>query len=247
LAIITEFHPDFQSALKACGGGYDAGDIADVIAYKTKLPLSNQEITPEQAANSILGVAVAAANVPARPLRVLDFGGGCGFHFFRVTHALRTPMRWAVVETASMAARAREIADNRFDVFTTIDDAERTLQTVDLVHASSAIQYVNDPKSVLGRLAALKAPYFLLARFPLWHGKQTVGVQVSMLAHNGIGPMPPGVKDREVKYPITLMNFSDLLGIMSDYEPVTVVPSPSSDYVLQGQRVPGLTLILRRR
>jgi putative methyltransferase (TIGR04325 family) len=247
LAVVTEVFPNYAAALAACGPGYDNGDIADVIAYKTSLAVDHRQLAPEQAINSILALGIAAAESPDRPLKVLDFGGGCGFHYFRVTPAIRASLQWAVVETPTMAERAAKLADGRFQVFTTIDEAAAALGRIDLVHASSAIQYVPNPLETLKSLAALLARHFALARLPVWGMPQTVGLQRSPLSANGIGPMPPGVADRQVAYPVTFVNFDDVMRTLSAYEIAMSMASPSSTYEFRGQRVPGISLIFRAK
>jgi putative methyltransferase (TIGR04325 family) len=247
MAIVTDIFPNFASALAACGKGYNDGEIADVIAYKTALAIDPRQLAPEQAINSILAVGISAAETTARPLKVLDFGGGCGFHYFRVTPAIRAPLQWALVETPTMAERAAKVANGRFDVFTTINEAHSVLGRVDLVHASSVIQYVPDPLATLKSLAALRAPHFLLARLPVWGMPQIIGVQTSPLSANGIGPMPPHITDRPITYPVTFVNFDDVMRILADYEIAMSMPSPSSIYEIRGQRVPGISLIFRAK
>jgi putative methyltransferase (TIGR04325 family) len=247
MAVVTEVFPDYASALASSGSGYNNAVIADVIAYKTAVAVDSRNFAPEQAVNSILSVGIAAAEIAERPLRVVDFGGGCGFHYFRVTTAIRSRLRWAIVETPTMAERAVKLAEGRFEVFTEIAPAAAALDQVHLVHASSSIQYVADPLATLRTLAMLQAPYFMLARFPVWSRGQLVGVQISPLAANGIGPMPPGIPDRKVSYPITLTNFDDAMRIMEGYEIAMATPSPSSTYNVRGQQVQGINLIFRSK
>jgi putative methyltransferase (TIGR04325 family) len=245
VAEVTEIFSDFASALAACGPGYDNAVIADVIAYKTALAVDPRNFAPEQAVNSILSVGLAAAEITERPLTVLDFGGGCGFHYFRVTAAMQSQLRWAIVETPTMAQRAMKLAEGRFEVFTDIAAAATALGRIHLVHASSAIQYAPDPLGTLRALATLQARYFMLARFPVWSRSQLVGVQTSPLAANGIGPMPPEIADRQVRYPVTFTNFDDVMRIMNSYEIAVVLQSPSSNYTVHGQHVQGISMIFR--
>jgi putative methyltransferase (TIGR04325 family) len=247
MAQVTEIFPDFESALTACGPGYNNALIADVIAFKTALAVDPRQFAPEQAVNSILAVGIAAADITERPFTVLDFGGGCGFHFFRVVAAIRSQLRWAIVETPTMAERAVKLAQGRFEVFTDIAAAAAALGPIHLVHASSSIQYVPEPLSTLKALATLRARYFMLARFPVWSRNHLVGVQTSLLAANGIGPMPPTIADRQVRYPITFTNFDDVMRVLGDYEIATVMQSPSSNYNVQGQQVQGISLVFRSR
>ena len=247
MAVVTQTFPDFTAASAACGAGYSDADIAHVIAFKTAQPIETRQFAPEQAINSVLAVSITAAEQAARPLTVLDFGGGCGFHYFRTSAAIHTPLRWAIVETPTMAISAAKLADGRFDVFTDIAAAAQALGRVDLIHASSSIQYVPEPLATLKTLAALRPRYFALARFPWWGGAQIVGVQVSTLAQNGIGPMPPHIPDRQVLYPITFSNFDIVLRTLAEYEVALATGSPSSTYELRGQQIPGVSVIFRAK
>ena len=247
MATVTQVFPDFASAASACGAGYHDAEIADVIAYKTGLAVDVRQFAPEQAINSILAVGIAASEVTERPLKVLDFGGGCGFHFFRVTASIQAPLRWAIIETPTMAMRATKLSHGKFDVFSDIAAGVEALGHVDLVHASSSIQYAPEPLTALQSLAALRPRYFALLRFPWWMGPQTVGLQPSTLAGNGIGPMPPGMADREITYPVTFTNFNDVLRTLCDFDIALVVPSPSSIYELRGQKILGISVIFRSK
>jgi putative methyltransferase (TIGR04325 family) len=252
LAVVTDIFPNFATALAACGAGYNDGEIAEVVAFMTTaVPIDNLQVAPEQAVNSILAAALAAAEVAERPLHVLDLGGGCGFHYLRVAAALRTPLRWAIVETPAMAARAAKLAaeqfQGRFEVFTDAAAAATALGRVDLVHASSVLQYVPDPIAVLKAVAGLRARFVMLARLPSWGRAQIVGVQTSRLAANGYGPMPPHIADREVKYPITFTNFYDVVQVLNEYEVALATDSPSSEYDFRGQKIPGKSIIFRRK
>ena len=248
MAVVTDIFPNFASALAACGQGYNDGEIADVVAFMTAaVPIDNLQVAPEQAVNSILAVGIAAADIADRPLHVLDLGGGCGFHYLRVSAAIRAPLRWAIVETPAMAERAAKLAQGRFEVFTDIAAAAASLGRVDLVHASSSIQYVPDPISALKTIAALRPRYFMLARFPSWGRAQIVGVQTSRLAANGYGPMPPNIADREIKYPVTFTNFYDVAQVLSEYEIAIATDSPSSEYDFRGQKISGKSVIFRTR
>ena len=156
-------------------------------------------------------------------------------------------LRWAIVETETMAARATNLAQNYFRVFTTISDAAVALGIVDLIHASSSIPYVPDPPAILRAFVALRPRYILLARLPLWREPAIVGVQVSPLSHNGIGPMPPNMQDREIKYPVTFMNIEEILRICDGYDVVLTIDAPSSFYIVGDKSVSCVSIILRAK
>jgi putative methyltransferase (TIGR04325 family) len=247
LAEITEIFPDFASALAASGRGYNDAEIAEVIAFKTAAPFDKRTFAPEQAINSILAVGIAAAEIADRPLNVLDFGGGCGFHYFRVMASIRAPLQWAIVETPTMAERTIKIAQGKFKVFTEIALAADSLGRIDLVHTSGALSYVSNPLAALKALVGLQPRYFMLARFPVWGGRQTVALQSSPLSGNGIGPMPSTIPDREVKYPVTFTNFDDVMRAFNDYEIVLSLDQPVSYYEIRRHRVSCISLFFRKK
>jgi putative methyltransferase (TIGR04325 family) len=244
---ISEVFPDYDTALESCGSGYNDALVADVVAYKTALPVDVWQLAPEQAVNSMLAVGFAAAEIANRPMNVIDFGGGCGFHYFRLAPAMRLPLRWAIVETPTMAERAVKLAQGRFEVFTEVGVAARSLGEIDIVHASGAVQYVPGPLATLKTLVTLRARYFLLARFPCWTGQEAVSVQTAFLAENGIGPMPPGTTDRQYRFPITFSNIKDVMRTLDGYDLVLGTDSPSAAYEFRGQTIPGRNLLFRRR
>lgn len=245
MAVVTRIFPDFASALAACGPGYNDADIADVFAYKTAIPVDNRQFAPEQALNAIVAVGIAAGEITSRPLKILDFGGGCGVHYFTVVASIRSQLRWAIVETPTVVSRAAKLAQGRFGAFTDIAAAAESLGQIDLVHASGSIPFTPDPLATLKTLAALRATYFALTRFPLWESAQIVGMQSSALSENGIGPMPPDITDRQVQYPITFPNIDDVMRTLSEYEIALVLGSPSSMYDVIGRQVLGISLFFR--
>jgi putative methyltransferase (TIGR04325 family) len=245
MADVTEIYSDYATALASCGSGYNDVELAEVVAFKTRQRIEPNAIASEQALNSLISVGITATDIRNRPLNVLDFGGGCGFHYFQVVAAMRIPLRWAIVETHTMAVQAKKLAQNYFAVFTTMGDAAAALGVVDLVHASGSIQYVPDPKSILKSLVALRPRYMMLARLPYWQEPTAIGVQVSPLSHNGVGPLPPNLQDREIKFPVTLMNIKDVFQILDGYNTVLCMESPSGSYVVRDKPVPGVSIIFR--
>jgi putative methyltransferase (TIGR04325 family) len=245
--VITQIFPSFEAALAACGAGYHDAALADVIAYKTSLPVDVRRILPEQAVNAIVAVGIAAAATDSAQLHVLDFGGGCGVHYFTCVDRFRMPLKWVIVETATMAQRGKALAQRRFEVFTDVASAADHIGRVDLIFISSALSYVPDPLATLKALLSLRPRHFALARFPVWGGPQTVGLQTSLLSQNGIGPMPPNIPDRPITYPVTFANFDEVMRMFGAYDLISVTESPSASYVVRNVNVSGITLIFRAK
>ena len=125
----------FQAAFAACGQGDNDGDSCrgycqqDVTCIRSPAGRAGTSTL-----NSIIAFGICVAEITDRPLQVLDFGGGCGFHYFQSEpDDLGT----------TAAQRAAKFANGRFGLFSTIRrSCLRALGKIDIVHASSAIQYM---------------------------------------------------------------------------------------------------------
>jgi putative methyltransferase (TIGR04325 family) len=115
---------------------------------------------------------------------VLDFGGGCGFHY---KQANNPDVRWAVVETPPMVARARSLETDRLKFFTEIDDAASWLGQIDVMHSNGAVQYAPEPLATIRKLCALGAERMLWYRVFLGDRSD---IQIGLLKHVGPGPLP---------------------------------------------------------
>ena len=156
---------------------------------------------------TLLGIALCTPHLE-RPLRVLDFGGGGGFHYF-IARAATLPKQhliWRVVETSKMVKLASHMLSNDELKFSeSIESAAADLGgEIDLVFASSVLQYCENPLYILEQLASIGSKNLFITRTPFSASEQQyAGIQKSRLKDNGPGPMPPQFKDCEISYPIT--------------------------------------------
>lgn len=186
-----------ETILRKTAALRDAARIDEVVAGETLLP-------------TLLGVETSKG---VEPLRVLDFGGAAGFHYFVAKQAHPSyRLRWAVVETHAMAKAAASHANEELQFFADATSALDWLGGLDLFHSNSAIHYVPEPEPMVERLVRLKAPVMLWARIFLGDRREKL-LQKSRLADNGPGPLPPGIRDREVTYPATRLARRDFLAV----------------------------------
>lgn len=251
MALIERLCASYDEALSLCGAGYEDTEISLVVAKKTEaiLPLLGRFLLDTDPATVSL-LAVLAAARQASPVRVLDVGGGCGYHYF-VARALLPDisLKWHVAETAAMAEQAKaRFASDDLAYFASVDEALAAFDgKIDLLHTSSTIQYVPDPEGFADRIAEIGAPHVMVARFPLFEGPRTVAVQASRLGDNGPGPAPAGTPDRIIRYPITFCNKDELAGrLMRGYRLAGQFASPSSNYRIGDREVTGASFLLRR-
>jgi len=167
-------------------------------------------------------------------IRVLDIGGGAGFHYFIAKAAIfgdserrsgarrsssgsrkrRVELQWRVVETPAMVrgARAKGLEEEGLRFYDNIRAAARSLGTVDLLLASSSLQYFPDPIATLNDMVDVQASYLFITRTPMsLHGTKRT-TQTSRLGDNGPGPLPSELSslNRDITYPITYVDKGDV-------------------------------------
>lgn len=172
-------------------------------------------------------------------MRVLDVGGGAGFHYFiakaaifddpdrnsdgrRARGSSKTKpikLQWCVVETTSMVkgAKAKGLEEGEgLRFFDNIRAAAQSLGSVDLLLASSSLQYFPDPIGALNDMVAVTARYLFITRTPMSvHGTRRT-TQTSRLGDNGPGPLPPELSslNRDITYPITYVDKGDVEAVL---------------------------------
>ncbi|MDP9072881.1 MAG: methyltransferase, TIGR04325 family [Actinomycetota bacterium] len=197
--------------------GYGQEQLAQIVCEKTRRYRDELEAVPVTADLATTAMLLALEHAMAqldgsRALRVLDFGGGGGVLYWLVRRYLPAAARleWSVVETKTMAAAAvSALAGEEIRFFASIAEAITEGGPPDLVHSSSALQYVPDPRGLARAFLDTQVPVLLLTRLALAvDGDDVTVVQSSRLSDNGPGPLPLGVRDRVVKYPVTFVTKS---------------------------------------
>ena len=210
----TRIFGSYAEALKQCGAGYEAEVITEVVVAKTEVIRVEIEKGRADLDLGALRTLIALGFAgQSQPLRVLDFGGAAGFHYFiaRATLVAGSLLDWNVVETAAMARAASRLANEELSFFSSIGEAAQALQTPpDLVFASGVLMCVPDPLETLAELLALRAPRVFLTRTGLSPDSTTrIIAQKFTLAENGPGPLPEGVVDQEVSCPDTFVPMAE--------------------------------------
>lgn len=176
--------------------GYEQSELVDVIFRKT-VAYEPTGDWPEMA-----GVS-----------SVLDFGGGCGLHY---KQARSNDVRWAVVETPAMVERAKELATDRLQFFTSISDAADWLGSIDVMYSNGALQYTADPSATLKRLCAIRATKMLWQRVLLSDLEETEReVQSSLLGDNGPGTLR--IREKTVRYVCTKLPALEFIAAHGEY------------------------------
>jgi putative methyltransferase (TIGR04325 family) len=176
-ALVGRIDRRFPDSSRETLRGYEHPELVDVIFRKTLAYKPTGE-WPE----------IAGAST------VLDFGGGCGLHY---REANSKTVRWAVVETPAMVAKAKELETDKLRFFTDIDEAVKWLGPIDVMHSNGALQYASKPKEALHRLCGLRAKTMLWKRVTLSAGETEQETQRTILGDNGPGKSVPDTRNVE--------------------------------------------------
>lgn len=222
-----QYFQTFQDAkLASHGNGYEEEELVDVVfqktlAFRDHFSTLNSLSLTEASSESLLSLLLTLQTLPSREIRVIDYGGACGIHYFIAKAGLRgdnVKIHWSVVETPALVRKARLMETDELYFFDNIAEAVRTMGGVDLLHSSGAIQYLPDPYESLNDIVNAGAPFLMLNRLALSTGdKDIIKIQETKLSANGPGPLPTGFDDRICRYPITYIQRDKLNKFIQDH------------------------------
>lgn len=201
----------YGDALSHCGKGYEDDDIAPyVIAEKTKIyrdaVLSAKPFLMDIfAMRTYVGLSFALSG---SELNVIDFGGACGIHYFIAKQLFggRVRMRWFVVETPRMVKEAKTLENDELRFYDDLDMARKDIGRLDIVFSSGALQYVSNPYDYLEKLTTAGSRCLYMTRIGLTTElREIFSIQESSLHSIGPGPLPNGVTNRKLSYPVTFV------------------------------------------
>ena len=221
-------------------------DLIEIICRKTKTyrdTFHSQDVGDLTTSDVLALFGMALAHGHSGPVNVIDFGGACGAHYFRIKSLFRDNLQlnWHVVETASMAGRAKELSNHELQFFDSLSAARASFDYVDVVYSSGTLQYVSDPLETLTDLLACTARYVVLARLGLARDESSIiTIQESRLSDNGPGPMPPGFKDGVARYPVTFAAQTRIESMLSEDHKILLRLPDASVASAYDRRVLGL-------
>lgn len=223
---------------------YEFGELCKVIALRTVMYAN--ELTQSPALNCSIGeLARLSQLIPMIQdghINVLDFGGGCGAHYFQFkkllgAHAIDATISWTVCETEAMAQAGKTLENDELRVI----DGNSLEQTcggteLDIIFACGSLQYTPNPKEFLSRLCTLDSRAIYVTRTPMLGGDMFVpmySMQETRLSENGPGPFPPNFQDKLLSYPVCFMHTRDYQQTLESAFPITLTSTEeNAAYVL---------------
>ncbi len=215
-------YPDYASALTDCTqDAYEDELLCQMIADKTKihfaqLPSSSIHLTQTNCF-AIAALQHCIVQNAVSTLKVLDFGGACGAHYFELKKLLPTSLKleWLVVETPAMvkAAKKNNLGNDELSFYKDLNSLPHS--DIDFIFSSGTLQSVPSPFLFLDNLIKIGSPYIFVNRMMFTSNQeQYVTVQTSKLSENGPGGLPDGYMDKLVRYPHTTIPLSKFKEVM---------------------------------
>jgi len=113
----------------------------------------------------VLAVVAAMASSRTGSVRVLDFGGAVGSGYVHLLGTLpkHVAIDYRVVDLEKMCVAGRQLfgADARITFHTALPDDDRS---PDIIYLNSVLQYVEDYRGLLTKLASIQADFILCTR-----------------------------------------------------------------------------------
>jgi len=241
-------YPSFDAAARACAGfGYEESTLLRALRLKTEIHRDACRDRPPvlMPGETLLLSAIGLVKKPE--VKVLDYGGGPGRHYFSIRAALpaSVALRWHVVETPGMAKEAASLQNGEMTIFDSLSAASNALGTPDVVFTSGALQCIPTAERVLRDLCGLGASWMVFARTANAIGHEPIViVQESRISWNGGLGLPPGIADRDVKYPLIFITTTTFDTVLSErYRVATIVGDDSGLEASVRDSVTGCSLL----
>lgn len=186
----VECEPDWEQASRTIAG-YSDESILDSVARSARavrdgvVAYERDGVVFDRIQYSwpVLSGVLWAARRNNSSLKVLDFGGALGSHYYqyKAFHKDLKDVSWAVVEQSGMVEIGnREFATSNLMFFDTISEATDVVKP-HVAMASGSLCYVPDPAGVLQGFSDSTAGVLILDRVPVHKGSQ------NLLARQQIG------------------------------------------------------------
>lgn len=198
----------YADALAWCSkGAYEHTRLIEAIHWSTK------QVRDKLAASVLLDVDDKGAKnlmmlergVRNGELHVIDFGGACGMHYFsaRAYFGDRVRLRWHVVETPAMVKQCADLRSEELQFHETVEAACAVCPEADIMFTSGTTMYTPDPLEYTRRLVEGNARILYITRQGLLDDNRTVITAQERKISKGVSPMPPGMEDSILSYPVT--------------------------------------------
>ena len=244
---ILNLQPTFETYDEAIkfSDTYENKDLVRVIvgkslAYKKNLNfINNLNLDNISDARTVRTFISIASGVNNKSLKILDFGGSAGVHYFTAKQILNQDITldWVVVETEELVEEIEkyDFENKELSFVSSISKLTKDDRKFDVIYANYSLCYTSDPMLYLEELLKLNFHKLFITNTALnTSNEQIVGLQTSKLSTNGIGrTIPENLKlqDREIVYPFVIPSKTKFESLLLKYgNIISVINEKKSTY-----------------
>jgi putative methyltransferase (TIGR04325 family) len=178
--------------------------------------------------------------------KVLDFGGGAGYHYF-ITEKLFPNLisKWIVVENKTMVRLCNNLINSKILFF---QNSLKTNHKVDVFFSSCAINYLNNPVNTFKKISKINFKYFYFTRMPLTSHKYIKYDQYAWFSDNG--PLKAHVeKDKIVKFTnrIIPIKVFEKIFVNKKFKVIKCYIDEKRAFFNKGSYIPTYTYIIQKK
>lgn len=203
--------------------GYDDNQLIEIIYNKTLQYIetlnSGSTKLVLDAHHLFLLMVISLINKRDK-IRVLDFGGAFGTHYFIAKRIFKDfDFEWTVVELPEVIKLGKPLENHELSFLDIQGDFDTVIGDFDLVLTSATLQHMPVPEQTLSFLAKHRAPYFALLRLGL-----TPSVDDLWTIHKAhfkdCGPGKPiaNCPNKVAAFTFCMMSENKVDNLLSDYE-----------------------------
>ena len=178
--------------------------------------------------------------------KLLDLGGGAGYHYFIAEKLLSNIIsKWIVIENKTMVRLCKNLINNKNLCFL---NSLKTNHKVDIFFSSCAINYLNNPVNTLKKISKINCKYFYFTRMPLTSDKYVKYDQYTLLSDNG--PLASHVeKDKIIKFTNRIISVKVFEKIFTNkkFEVIKCYVDEKKSFFNNGLYIPSYTYIMKKK
>ncbi len=181
------------------------------LAFKAKTELGHLDLMSLRGINGIGFTGL-------KQLRVMDFGGGAGSHYYTALRVFpKVDLDWTIVENKSLVARLNQLDNLDFSVSESISQLISEKLSFDLAILSSSIQYTENPLDTLEEVIRLNPEFIYITRTALSDYDFGISLQqFSRLGENGPGTSNHKKVKKGIVHRMTAVNRNTFENVLRD-------------------------------
>lgn len=231
--------------------GYDDPQLINIILNKSKQYieiLKNRNTKLMLDTHHLFLLTVISLLNKKGKIKVLDFGGAFGTHYFIAKSILNhIQFEWTVVELPEVIKLGKSLQNDELTFLDLEGDFNKQVGSFDLVLTSATLQHMPNPDKALSFLAKQGAPYLALLRLGLTPSDQDLWtIHKAHFSDCGPGKPLPDCPNKVAAFTFCMMSENKIDTLLDGYELQLSNHDMSGTIHVPGKKVTGYNRLYKR-